>query len=56
MQNNREMLDDLAKRSKKFTEELAKLQSTFEGVNKKRDELEKRENDLANDKSVLNSP
>ncbi len=55
MQNNREILDDLAKKSKKFSDNLVKLQTTFENVNKKRDEFEKREKDLANDKSVLSS-
>lgn len=55
MQNNREVLDDLAKKSTKFSDDLSKLQATFENINKKRDELDKKEKDLINDKSVLGS-
>jgi chromosome segregation ATPase len=55
MQNRHEVLDEQVKKSKKFSEDLSKLQTTFENVNKKRDELDKREKDLVNDRSVLNT-
>ncbi len=55
MQNNRETLDDLAKKSNKFSENMAILQITFEKINKERVRLDKREKELANDRFILNS-
>ncbi len=56
MQNDTfELFDNISTKTKDFSDKLKKLEDTFEGIQKKRVDLEKKEKEIMDGKTVLNT-